>query len=312
MIYSYAAAGFSGQLIQVECSIRRGMPHTDIVGLPDGAVKEARERVRAVLHHCEFLYPSDRILINLAPAGLKKSGAGFDLPIALAILLQSQQLPAGLEELPELLVLGELELSGKVRGIAGALAAVASSHEMGIEHFLVPESNLKEIESLELRHIFTLGHISELPQKIEGIMQETLRQTGPSLRVPTPQNATENQMCEYQDEYLDFADIKGQPLLKRAVEIAIAGRHNMLIFGPPGCGKTMIVRSVPSLFPRLSGNESVETTRIWSQAGLLRDQQTSLQFPPVRMPHHSATLEGLVGGGPQLNPGEVSLSHNGL
>ena len=316
MIYSYAAAGFSGQLIHVECSIRRGMPNTDIVGLPDGAVKEARERVRAVLHHCGFLYPSDRILINLAPAGLKKSGASFDLPIALAILLQSEQLPASLEELPSLLVLGELELSGRVRGTEGALAAVASAYEMGIEHFLVPAANFNEARSLELGQIFALEHIAELPQKIQEILD-----TKTSLHDISDKNSVDvhkvvsdrKNLHNWEDEdYLDFADVKGQPLLKRAIEIAIAGRHNMLIFGPPGCGKTMVVRSVPSLLPALNGNETVETTRIWSQAGLLNDQQTCLQYPPVRMPHHSATLEGLVGGGPNLSPGEVSLSHNGV
>ena len=307
MIYSYAAAGFSGQLIHVECLIRRGMPNTDIVGLPDGAVKEARERVRAVLHHCNFLYPSDRILINLAPAGLKKSGAGFDLPIALSILLQSQQLPAALEELPSLLVLGELELSGKVRSIDGVLAAVASAYEMGIEHFLVPATNLKEAQSLANGNVFPLEHIGELPEKIKEIVETQ----EPIAKGFQPLLSHEAKL-EFDDDSLDFADIKGQPLLKRAVEIAIAGRHNMLIFGPPGCGKTMVVRSVPSLLPPLSNTEAVETTRIWSQAGLLNDQHSCLEAPPMRAPHHSATLEGLVGGGPQLNPGEVSLSHNGV
>ncbi len=320
MIYSYAAAGFSGQLIHVECSIRRGMPNTDIVGLPDGAVKEARERVRAVLHHCDYLYPSDRILINLAPAGLRKSGAGFDLPIALSILLQSRQLPAELEELPSLLVLGELELSGRVRSIDGVLAAVASAYEMGIEHFLVPAGNLQEALSLGLGQVFALRHITGLGRQLCAITgkaeaEETAEpriSTAPMSRDGTadsremdPDRSTEPHCHE---DFLDFADIKGQPLLKRAVEIAVAGRHNVLIFGPPGCGKTMVVRSLPSLLPPLSGDEALETTRIWSQAGLPGLRQRA----PLRMPHHSATLEGLVGGGPQLSPGEVSLAHNGV
>ncbi len=307
MIYSYAAAGFSGQLIHVECSIRRGMPNTDIVGLPDGAVKEARERVRAVLHHCNFFYPNDRILINLAPAGLKKSGAGFDLPIALSILLQSQQLPAVLEELPSLLVLGELELSGKVRSIDGVLAAVASAYEMGIEYFLVPATNLKEAQSLNKGKVFPLEHIDDLVERIKTIVETQV----PIAQGFQPLLGNEAE-SEFDDDSLDFADVKGQPLLKRAMEIAIAGRHNILIFGPPGCGKTMVVRSVPSLLPPLSSAEAVETTRIWSQAGLLNDQHACLEAPPMRSPHHSATLEGLVGGGSQLKPGEVSLSHNGV
>ena len=242
----------------------------------------------------------------------QKERCGFDLPIALAILLASQQLPEG--ELPSLLVLGELELSGRVRSIDGVLAAVASAYEMGIEHFLVPAPNVHEACSLKLGSVFALEHISELSQKIAAILEPAK----PSQTIETS-GADETEPSErsrfYLEDYLDFADVKGQPLLKRAVEIAIAGRHNMLIFGPPGCGKTMVVRSVPSLLPELSSSEAIETTRIWSQAGLLNSLGTSqscLRYPPLRMPHHSASLEGLVGGGPKCSPGEVSLAHNGV
>ncbi|MDR2073035.1 MAG: YifB family Mg chelatase-like AAA ATPase [Spirochaetaceae bacterium] len=323
-ITGYVPFGDKGLLIRVETDIRRGIPGIDISGLAEGAVKEARERVRAAFRNSGLSFPLDRILINLAPAGIKKEGAALDLPMALSVMAAAGLVP-GLGALPEqLMVLGELELSGRVRPVRGVLAAVAAGLAERIRFFIVPKEN--EAEAAILLHPRidrdlgdpeapagyspdSHGHIhftavSSLDEAAHGLV--LLTQTGgfpPCFhRPPAPELPLD---CG------DFADVRGQDRYKRALEIAAAGGHNLLVFGAPGAGKTMLARRFPSIMAELTAEEAVEVTRIHSLAGQPQSPCTLITRPPFRAPHHSASVEGLLGGGRTVRPGEISLAHLG-
>ena len=300
MIYCYAFRGYEGDLISVEVDMRRGIPSLDVVGLPDSAVKEARERVRVSLKRVGFEMPLERVLINLSPAGVKKEGARYDLSMALAIMRAGGELPDPKEPV---LVLGELQLDGTVRPVHGVISAVSEAARMGIRRYIVPRGNLSEALSAAEGNVIPLDSLShaarvwrEMLQEKEGIQDDPLPLSEGEKRNPYP----------------DMADLKGQPVCRRALELAAAGRHNLMLFGPPGCGKTMASRRLPGLLPRLTKGESVEVTRIWSQAGCLEEGNGLITWPPFRMPHHSASLQGMVGGSSSVVPGEISLAHRGI
>jgi magnesium chelatase family protein len=293
-VTSYTPFGVEGVVIRVEADIRRGLPGIDITGLAQGAVKEAKERVRAAFRNSGFAFPSDRILINLAPADVRKEGAALDLPIAISLMAAIGLAPWT----DNVMVLGELELSGRLRPVRGALAAVAAGLAGGIEDFIVPAENADEVRILA-RNVAGVGTLKEALNAL------VIRgETGSLPVVP-------RRICEQSRPFVgDFSEVRGQAVYKRALEIAAAGGHNLLVFGTPGAGKTMLARRTPSIMPALTPDEAVEVTRLHSLAGQAQDGL--MTYPPFRSPHHSASAEGILGGGKTVKPGEISLAHFGV
>lgn len=304
LITGFAPEGFDGNIVHVEVDLRRSIPGIDIVGLPDGAVREARERVRVAIKNSGFTFPKERILVNLAPAGVKKEGASFDLALALAILHASAQIPPVEEtENTPVMVLGELQLSGRVRPVHGVLSAIATGIERGVTLFLVPWENLLEARSLKRGTVYGVGTLTE---SVKIVLQLVYgRKPKQSLQRTTQANKNNQPAC-------DLSEMKGQFTVKRALEIAAAGRHHLFLFGPPGSGKTMAASRLPSIMPDLTNEESITVTKIYSLAGQLPENGGLVRRPPFRAPHHSATAEGIIGGGKPLLPGEVSLAHCGI
>jgi magnesium chelatase family protein len=303
-VTSHAPLGIEGKLISVEVDIRNGIPGIDIVGLPDGAVKESKERVRVAIRNSGFEFPAKRILVNLAPAGIRKEGASYDLPIAIGILSASFQIPR--EEVKKTMVLGELNLSGKVQPVHGVLSAVSAGLRKGITTFLVPQQNLYEARVLQSGIIVGITSLREAA----GILTKADSMTDAEREEVS--DADQEEGLYSAADYGDLSDIKGHWILKRALEVAAAGRHHLFLFGPPGSGKTLGARRLPTILPCLSREESLIVTGIHSLSGKLPAHCGLISRPPFRMPHHSASTEGIIGGGKIPKPGEVSLAHEGI
>ncbi len=316
-IYSFSPFGYEGALVSVEVDLRRGIPAVDVVGLADGAVKEARERMQAAIRNSGFEFPPERVLISLSPADMKKEGAGFDLPIALAVLAASDSI----EETPKVpgfingsvLIMGELELSGKVRSVKGIHAACSTAGACGITRCIVPKANADEAR--EVSGMFVYG-ADNLADAFEALQNSAYFTSGSSdtNQSGIPQNADYIEGIHFLPviEGFEYSEIRGQKELLRALQIAAAGGHNLLAVGAPGCGKTMAIQKLPALLPLLTKDEAQSTTRIWSLAGLLAPSESLVRTPPFRMPHQTASIEGICGGGTQCRPGEISLAHNGV
>ena len=338
-IVSFARRGYAGELVKVEADLRRGIPSVDIVGLPDGAVREARERVRAAIRNSGLEYPRERILINLSPASLKKEGSSFDLAIALAVLaaatgLSHRGIPA------RVMVLGELELSGTVRAVSGILAAVSRGIEEGISVFIVPEGNKAEAAIRREGSLFAVGRLEDAMAALETLAASAGEETdgsptgAPGIpgtlgtqgspitpeieRVPRKNPPRQDFSVRWPNpvvfEGAGYEEVRGQARLVRALQIAAAGGHHLIAYGPPGAGKTLALKRFPALLPELGEETAIAVTRIHGIAG---DQSGMagpdglITRPPFREPHQNTTLEGMIGGGRFCGPGEISLAHGG-
>jgi len=298
-INSAAVVGLDAQIVDVEVDISAGLPTMTIVGLPDAAVQEAKERVRAAIRNSGCTFPMKRITVNLAPADLKKEGPAYDLPIAIGILISSEQLSA---DTSQMLFLGELSLDGSLRHTHGILPMVALANEKGLDTVFVPAVDAKEASLVEGMRILAVNSLAELRSHLSG-----------EAIIPDyhPESSLEA-MSEESWSSTELAYIKGQEHVKRALEVAAAGGHNLLMSGPPGSGKTLLARSLPTILPKMTTGEALEVTKIYSVSGLLPSDTPLLTQRPFRSPHYTISHAGLVGGGRWPRPGEISLSHRGV
>jgi len=298
-IHSAALAGLEAQPVTVEVDLSRGLFKFSLVGLPDASIKEAEERVWSAMRNSDLEYPSQRITVNLAPAEVRKTGSWYDLPIALGILAASGQVPAG--ALDGTIALGELSLDGSVKAVPGVLSAALMSHHGGSGKMIVPAENAAEAACFEGLEVYPISHLAEAASFLRGDM----------ALEPQPVTLL-SELLEKAKYELDLSDVKGQEHAKRALEVAAAGGHNILMMGPPGSGKTMLAQRMPGILPQLAPEEAIEVSSIYSVSGLLTGERRLMTTRPFRHPHHTISGPGLIGGGTNPQPGEISLAHNGV
>lgn len=296
--YCAALSGLDGNIVTIETDASGGIPQLDIVGLPDASVRESRERMRSAIFNSGFDFPPRKLVINLAPADLKKEGSQYDLPIAVSVLAATEQLKC---DTGSVVMMGELGLSGELRGVDGVLSGVLCAKANGFKSVIVPKENLDEAALVDGIDVYGAVSLAEVVLHLSGYapLQKAVCSAAEAFR--------KNQRFE-----VDFDQVRGQLALRRGVEVATAGGHNVLLIGSPGSGKSMIAQRIPTILPDMTMDEALEVTRIYSAAGELRGGTSIIAARPFRTPHHSASVASIIGGGTKAKPGEISLAHNGV
>ena len=297
-VKSFALDGLMGYAVEAEVDINSGLPGYELVGLASTATKESKERVRSALKNSGLLYPMKRVTVNLAPADTKKEGSQFDLPIAVGILGATEQIAS--KKYKEFVIIGELGLDGRLRHVNGIMPLLLSAFQTGERKFIIPLENAKEASFIEGIEVYAMERLSDVVAFLSGVEYAPV------------QTSSFVSTCQNHGYGVDFSDVKGQSVAKRALEIAVSGGHNVLMIGPPGAGKTMLAKCVPTIIPDMTFNEAVEVTKIHSVSGILDAGVGIVTTRPFRTPHHTTTVPTLVGGGNKATPGEVSLAHNGV
>ena len=299
VVTSFGLIGISGYLVKVEIDINHGLPSYDVVGLADVAIKESKQRVRSAIKNSGLAFPINKITVNLAPADTKKEGSLYDLPIAVALLSATGEIPT--DSVDGFAFVGELSLNGSVRKVNGILPILICAHNLGINKIFIPYDNRVEASYIEGLEVYAVKNLKELVSHFKN-----------EKFIEPLQHKTYEEAKQESVDTNDFALVKGQYSAKRALEIAAAGGHNIMMIGPPGSGKTMLARSFPTILPDMSFEEALEVTKIHSIAGTLDDKVGIITKRPFRAPHHTATTVALTGGGAKAKPGEISLAHNGV